>query len=101
MFIFYKGKFLAQYKISCKLSTKSTTGAGDIILFYFSYLLDSVKRGTKKLNKETINNCSIISSAYASASTLTQYPSVFDIIVAEKLIDKVEVIKEVKKISID
>ena len=35
MFVFHKGKFLAQYKISCELSTKSTIGAGDIILFLF------------------------------------------------------------------
>lgn len=99
MFVFYKGKFLAQYKISCELLTKSTIGAGDIILFYFSYLFDSVKRDIKKLNKETINECSIISSAYASASTLTPYPSVFNLTVAEKLIKKIEVIKKVGKIS--
>ncbi len=99
IYVFYKGKFMAQYKLSEEISTKSTTGAGDIILTYFSSLLDSVKRGTKKLNKETIHECAVYSAAYASASTLTSYPSVFNTKIAEKLLKKVITIKSKKKLD--
>lgn len=90
---------MAQYRLSEELSTRNTTGAGDIIFAYFSVLLDYVKRGIKKLNKETINEVAINSVAYASASTLTSSPSVFEIKTAEKFLNKVITIKNQKKVS--
>lgn len=99
IYVFYRGKFLAQYKLSEEISTRSTTGAGDIILAYFSVLLDYVKRGIKKLNKETINETAINSAAYASASTLTSSPSVFEMKIAEKFLNKVVIVKNKKKVG--
>ncbi len=98
IFVFYKGKFMAQYKLSDEIITKSTTGAGDIVLAFFSILLDCVKRGTKKLNRETIQEYAIYSTAFSSASTLTSYPSVFNTKTAEKLLRKVIVENNLKKI---
>ena len=100
IFVFYEGKFMAQYKLSDEIFTRSTIGAGDIILAYFSILLDDVKRGIKKLSRKTIQECAIYATAFASASTLTSYPSVFNTRTAEKFLKKVITIKERKKINL-
>ena len=99
IYVFYRGKFMAQYRLSEEISTRNTTGAGDVIFAYFSVLLDYVKRGIKKLNKETINEIAINSVAYASASTLTSSPSVFEIKIAEKFLNKVITVKNKKEVS--
>ena len=97
IYIFYNGDFLAQYKLSEPVKTKNTTGAGDVILTCFAILLDKVKRGAVKLNRKTIRECSVTAAACASASTLTSNPAVFNKKTAEKLLDKVIIIKNLEK----
>ncbi|MFC1562720.1 PfkB family carbohydrate kinase [candidate division KSB1 bacterium] len=99
IYVFYKGKFMAQYKLSEEIITKSTTGAGDIILTYFTVLLDYVKRGIKRLSNENINEAAVFSVAYSSASTMTPYPSVFESKTAERFLKKVIIIRNSKKVS--
>ena len=100
IYVIYKGKFIAQYMLPEKINIKSTTGAGDIILVYFSLLLDYAKRGIKKLTKETINEHARYSVAYASASTLTPYPSVFNIKTAGTFLKKVTSTKNINNITL-
>ncbi|MFC1558793.1 PfkB family carbohydrate kinase [candidate division KSB1 bacterium] len=100
IYIFYNGCFLAQCKLSEPIKTKNTTGAGDVILTCFAILLDKVKRGAAKLNRKTIQECSVTAAAYASASTLTSNPAVFSIKDVEKLLGKVIIIKNFEENSL-